>query len=261
MTGVHDVGVELPVLEHEEIAVPAGAAQQDDVVTVYLADGLHGALVQRFELLVEFVFVFEVVGNGFVHQFVAEDDRLLGIAAGDALPDVAEQLLARLALEEPGVAIAVVDVVAGLRPRTVVHVENEVETCLPTPVNNLVDALEAVLLVGEAHVVLMGEELVVERQADGVGARALDVANVGLGDVVVLELPPEAGCLVGSHGLLQQQVDHPGGVGLREAEHVALGVEPVAQVGALDVEAFAVGLDEVGALYVHEAFLGQGLAR
>ena len=53
MTGVHDLLVELPVVEHKEEAVPMGTSQQDDVILVYLADGLHTAFVEGLQHGVE----------------------------------------------------------------------------------------------------------------------------------------------------------------------------------------------------------------
>ena len=240
VTGVHDVVIEGPVAEHVEVGVPAGTAHQDHVVGVHLADSLDGTHVERLELLIQFLLVLEVMGDRLVHQFIAQNHRLVLVAGGDALPDVDEQLLARLALEQPGIAMAVVDVVARLSARTVMHVENEVKTRGTAPVHHRIDAGKAVLILGTAHVVLVGEKPVVERQADGVGSLACDESDVGTGDVVVLELLPEVGSKIRTHSLLDHQIDHPRRIGLAQAEHVTLGVEPVAQVGALDIELLAV---------------------
>ena len=150
------------------------------------------------------------MGYRLVHELVAKNDRLLSIALGDALPDVAEQLLALLALEEPRVAVAVVDIVARLRAWAVVHVENEIEPGIATPADYLVYALETVLIVGEPHVVFIGEQLVVEWKTDGVCSRLCNEVDVGLSDVVVFELLPETCCLVWPHSLFQHQVNHPG---------------------------------------------------
>ena len=124
--------------------------------------------------------------------------------------------------------MAVIDVVARLSARTVVHVKNQVKTCGTAPIYYRVDAGKSILVLRAAHVVLVGEEPVVERQADGVGSLAGNETDVGTGDVVVLELAPEIGGEVRTHGLLDHQVNHPWRIGLAEAEHVALGIEPVA---------------------------------
>ena len=258
VTGVHDVGVEGPVCQHVEVAVPAGAAQQDDVVGVGLPYGGHRAFVERLQTAVQLLFVVKIVGNGLVHQFIAQDDRLIAVAARYALPDVAEELLRGLALEEPGVAVAVVDVVAGLAAGAVVHVEYEVEARLAAPAHHIVYALETVLMGGEPHVVFIGEELVVEGQADGVGTLVADEEDVVAGDVVVLEVGPELCGHIGTHHLLEEQVYHPCRIGAAEAEHVAFGVEPVAQVGALDKKSGAVGFHQVVALDPDKLAFGSG---
>ena len=259
VTGVHDVVIKFPVAEHVEVGVPAGTAQQDHVVGVHLADGLDGAHVERLELLVQLLLVLKVVGDGLIHQLIAENHWFVLVAGGNSLPDVDKQLLARLALEQPGIAMAVVDVVARLSAGTVVHVENQVETRVTAPVHHRVDAGKAVLILGAAHVVLVGEEPVVEGQADGVGSLSRDEGNVGTRDVVVLELAPELGGKVRTHGLLDHQVDHPGRVGLAQTEHVALRIEPVAQIRSLNIEFLSVRLDEVGPFDTDKLVLGLGL--
>ena len=93
VAGVHDFIVERPVGEHEEVGIPTGSTQQDDVVLVGLPDGLRGSLVERLQKQVEGVLIGKIVGNGLVHQLIAQDDGLVPVVTGYALPDVAEQLL------------------------------------------------------------------------------------------------------------------------------------------------------------------------
>ena len=256
MAGVHDVVVEGPVGEHVEVGVPTCTAQQNHVILIHLADGLDRALVERLKLLVQFLLVLEVVGNRLVHQLIAENHRFVLVAGGDALPDVDEQLLAGLALKQPRIAMAVVDVVTRLTSGAVMHVENQVETLGTTPFHHRIDTGKAVLPFGEAHIVLVGEEPVVERQANGVGTLPCDETDVVTGDVVVLELTPEIGGEVRSNGLLDHQVNHPRRIGLAESEHIALGVEPVAQIGTLDIELLTVRLHQIGSFHANELGLG-----
>jgi len=86
----------------------------------------------------------------------------------------------------------------------------------------------------QTHVVLVGKYAVVEGQAYGIGAGRGYEAYILACDVALFEALPELVGGVGSHGLTKHQVDHVGRVGARESEHVALGVEPVAEVGAPD---------------------------
>ena len=62
------------------------------MVVVVAADSFYGTLVQRLELGVECLGV-EVVCNRLIDEFVAEDYRLVLVALGNLLPDVAEELL------------------------------------------------------------------------------------------------------------------------------------------------------------------------
>ncbi len=177
--------VVLPIAEAVEMAVPDCTAEEHNVLLVHLTDGSNGTLLERFESALETCEVMlEIVSDGFVHQFVAEDDLLVLIAAGNHLPDIAELLLCHFAFEEPGIAEGVVDVIAGLTAGAVVHIEDEVEMELAAPFNDLIHAGKAfaTLLitltvgsltewVGITHVVLAGKEFVVEGKADGVSSR------------------------------------------------------------------------------------------
>ena len=209
VAGVHQLIIVRGIVEHPEEAVPMGAAQQDDVVLVDLANGFHTALVERLQQGVERVLVAEVVSDRLVHQLVAQDDGLLLVAVGYLAPNLAEELLRRFALEEPGIAVPIIDVVARLSAWAVVHIEDEIEPVGTAPTDDAVDALVAILCACLAHIVLVGEELVVEGQADGVGTLLSNEVDVGTGHIVVLELLPELGCEVRTYGFLEEQVDHP----------------------------------------------------
>ena len=79
------------------------------------------------------------------------------------------------------------------------HVQYQVETVISTPGHHAIHTLEAILIVGQPHVIFISEELVVERQADGIGSGRCNKLNVLTGDIVVLEGLPERGGLIGTH--------------------------------------------------------------
>ena len=126
MAGVHEFVVVGRVFKWCKIAVPLRTSEENDVVGIYFADSFHAALVQRLYKGVERIFVFPVVWDRLIDKFVAENCGLVLVAVGNIAPNVAHQLLALLALKEPGVTIAVVDVVARLSAGCIVHVENEI---------------------------------------------------------------------------------------------------------------------------------------
>ena len=133
------------------------------------------------------------------------------------------------------------------------HVEDEVEPLGAAPLHQLVnDAEPFVCIVSQTHVILVGEEPVVEWQAHSIGSPLANEVQVITGDVVLFELLPEAGGLVGAHQLAQHEIDHPRGVGAAETEHIAFGIEPVAQIGTLDEEPGAIGQQEILAAHGDE---------
>ncbi len=231
------------------------------MVVVYLADGGYSFLIYIFQLRVEFFHVLEVRGNGLVEEFVTEDDRFVLVAVGYPAPDVAIELLAGFAVEQPGITVAVVDVVARLSAGGVVHVEDEIQVRLTTPVYKAVYAGKAVLGGGQPHIVLVRKQFVMERQTDGVGTPALDEADVFARYVVVLECLPEVGGKVRSHQLAEHLVDETARVGLAEPEHVAFRIQPIAEVGAHDEEFGSVGLYQVLALNGYECILSYFFCR
>ena len=112
--------------------------------------------------------------------------------------------------------------------------------------------MRAVLPGRKAHVVFVGEELVVERQADCVGACRGNELDVFARDIVVFELLPEFGGIFFAGKLAKHLVNETRRVGSLETEHIALGVEPVAEVRTADVELRSVRLDEIGPLDFYE---------
>ena len=252
VAGEHLVLAEREVVEGREVGVPLRAGEHDHVVGVRFANGVGRAALHGGEKSVKLLLVGEVAGDGLVHEVVAEDGGVVGVARGDGAPDFAVLALEPLAPEEPRVAVAVVDVRAGLPAGAVMHVEDDLEPVGAAPADGGVQAAEALRGVVGAEVVLGGEELVVEGEADGVRAGRGDEGDVGLGDVVVLEGRPEVRRLLGADELAEHLVDEVRGVALAEAEHVAFGVEPVAEVRPPDEELPAVSVDEICARCVDE---------
>ena len=189
------------------------------------------------------------MGDGLVHQLIAEDGGLVLVTVGNLAPDVAEELLRGLTFVDPGIAVAIVDVVARLTSRTIMHVENQIEMVGTAPANNAVDTLIAVFLACLPHIVLIGKELVVEGQTDGVGSLLCNEVDVGLRYIIVLELLPEVGRGIRTHCFLKEQVDHPSRVRAAETEHIALGIQPIAEVCTLNKQLFTIGLNKINTLY------------
>ena len=133
------------------------------MVRVYFADYRSHSLVKRFQLCVKFVYIIEIWGDRLVYEIIRDNYRFILIILGDALPDVAEELLRSLAFKKPRVAVAVVDIVSGLSARGIVHIQDHIQTVLAAPSDNIVQTLETVLTGGKAHIILVCKELVVER--------------------------------------------------------------------------------------------------
>ena len=132
------------------------------------------------------------------------------------------------------------------------HVKDKVEVVGFAPAHHAVDAGEAVLIGGEAHVVFISEELIMEGETDCIGTCGRDIVDVGLGDIVIFELCPEFCRLVGTHEMTHDIIDLSGSIHASEAKHIAFGIEPVAEIRAYDEELGAVGLDEIGSVDLHK---------
>ena len=94
------------------------------------------------------------------------------------------------------------------------HIENQIQTIRFAPAHDGVDAHMTVLLSCLTHIVLIGEEFIVEGQTDGVGTLRGNEVDISTGDIVIFELLPELCGEIRAYSLLEEQVDHPGRVGL-----------------------------------------------
>ena len=126
VASVHDFVIVGRIFERLEIAVPLRTADEHDVIGIHLANCLHRAFVERLEQCVERIHVFKVWGYWLIDEFIAEDYSFILVMESDFLPDIAEKSLALFALKQPGIAVTVVDIVAGLSAGCVVHVENKI---------------------------------------------------------------------------------------------------------------------------------------
>ena len=207
VAGQHDFPVERRIGYRLKIAVPLRSAQQKNMVGVYLPyDGSHAA-VKRHQTRVEHFLVLEIMSYRLVHQVVAENDGLVLVAFGNTPPDVAEQLLAPFADQQPRISVAVVNVITGLSTGSIVHVKDEVQSFCAAPRHDAVDTLKSVMVCRPSHVVFIGKQLVVKRQAYRVAACRTDKTNVVAGDIVVLETLPELSREVRSDELTEHFVD------------------------------------------------------
>ena len=116
------------------------------MISVNLADFGHSPFVQRLQVPVQLVLVLEEMRDRLVDKLVSENDRFVTVAGRDIFPNVAEQLLRRFALEKPGVAVAVIDIVARLATGSVVHVEYQIQIVVAAPFHHTVHTRKAVLI-------------------------------------------------------------------------------------------------------------------
>ena len=236
VTGPHNLVIIGPVLERLEVAVPLRCAEHYDVVVVNLSYGSSHPLVKRLKKIIEILDIIKIWSYRLVDKVICQNHRLILIVPGNLLPYVAEELLRCLAFKKPRVAVAVVNVVSCLSAWSVVHIENDIETVLATPADGIVKPLEAVLGGSQSHIVLVCEELVVERDTDGVSPCRSYELNVLFCHIVVLEHLPELCSKVRTDHFTEHLVNKSCGIGLLKAEHIALRIQPVAEIGSLDEE-------------------------
>lgn len=148
-------------------AVVANAADQDVGIRRDAADCLDRAACD----LVPDVAHSRV--DNFIEQLERGDIRVLAVAARELLPQMDEAVL-QLAAEEEGVRIRHGLLVEHVALR-LMYVENDVQTALPTPGDAVVDERETVF---NKRVVLVHDDVVVDRQANMVEPPARDLFNI-----------------------------------------------------------------------------------
>ena len=241
MTSIHNLVIELGVLEGLEITVPLRTAQEYDMVLIYLADSRYTFFIYIFQLSVELFYILEVRSDRLVVQFITQDDRLVLIMIGNLAPDVAVKLLALLAVEQPRIAVAIINIIACLSTGSIVHIQDKVKICFTTPVYERIYTGKSILIDRQTHIIFVRKQFIMERQADGIGTRILDELYIFARHIIILECLPEVGCKVRTHQLTEHLVDEASRIGFIEPEHIALRIQPVTQIRAHDEELRAIG--------------------
>ena len=236
VTGPHKLVIIGPVLERLEVAVPLRCTKHYDMVCIDLSYRCCNPLVKRLKKVIQILDIIKIWSDRLVDKVIGQNHRLVLIVLGNLLPYVAEELLRCFAFKQPRIAVAVVDVVSGLSSWGVVHIENDIEAVLAAPADGIVKPLEAVLSGSQSHIVLVCEELVVERNTDGVGSCRSDELNVLFSHIIVLEHLPELCSKVRAYHFTEHLVNQSCGICLLEAEHIALRIKPVAEICSLDEE-------------------------
>lgn len=105
------------------------------MVVIHLSDCPGSPLVDTFELGIHLCLKLLAEHGGYwlVHQFITQYHRFVLVSLGYSLPDVAEELLACFTLEKPGITMSIVDIVACLSARAVVHVQNQMQAVFAAP--------------------------------------------------------------------------------------------------------------------------------
>jgi VWFA-related protein len=130
------------------------------------------------------------------------------------------------------------------------QVENDVDAVFARPLQETVEETKALGIVGV-------EELKVNRDTDRVEAVGFEPVDVGLGNVGFAPLMPEVRGLVGADQFSGQIFNFARRLRAAiEVKHIALGLEPVAEIDAAQQERMAGGIDEIGAGSVYETALG-----
>jgi hypothetical protein len=101
------------------------------------------------------------------------------------------------------------------------------------------------------------EELIVERDADGIETHGLDAIQIGFGDVVGAPLPPEFFRLRRTQQFFGEVFDFARRLRAAiEVEHVAFHFEPVPEVDAAEQEGLLIAIEELFRVGVDEAVPG-----
>ena len=211
--------------------------------------------MERLQFGIKLRNILEIRSNRLIDKVIRNDHWLILIVLCNTLPDVAEKLLGSLTLEEPRIAVAVIDIVSCLSSRGIMHVKYYIETMRTAPADHVIQSLETILIRRQTHIILVCEEFVVEWYTDGIRSLGSDELDILLGHIVVLEHLPELCSKVRADHLLEHLVDHPCRVGLLETEHISLRIKPVTEVCSLDEKGITVRLDQILAAYTDERFL------
>ena len=253
MARENQIVVESPIVINFEVRVPLRPGENQDVTGVHLANGFRRTDHQRLEFGVQLLLVFEIVGDRLVHQVIAEDRGFIRITGRNAAPDGDEPFLHLRTAEQPRITVRIVDVVAGLPARTVVHIENQPQPGVTTPLYNAVHEGKSLLGIMQPEILLPGEELVMERQPHGRSSGRSDVIDIFACDVILAKRTPETLHIGRADQLAQPFMDAVRRIGaLGKLKEVSLRIEPMPEVRAPDFEALPVSVDQIHTVGTYE---------
>ena len=109
---------------------------------------MRDLFVDRFQTSVVFLKLGEV-GDGFVQQIVAEHDGIISVLLRNTDPDISELILAFRAFIQPWVAVAVIDVCAGLAAGSTVHIQDDPNLLSSACIEDGVQQIKAVAACNE----------------------------------------------------------------------------------------------------------------
>src|SRR6266478_3420817 len=121
-----------------------------------------------------------------VQQVITEDNRFIAIMSGQPPPDSEQVLLFLWTLIQPGISDAVVDVRASLSAGRGMQIKDQIQTFGAAPGDQAIQQLKTFGVIGL-------EEVVMQRNANGIKSCAMQERDVLMRDVVVAVLLPECG--------------------------------------------------------------------
>ena len=235
VTCVHHLAIEFRIPENFKIAVPLCSSQKHDVVVIDRTNGGYCLFVERLQGSIQFGHIISKIGSyRLIQEIVTQNHRFILVPGSYFLPDGDKNFLTFGTGHQPGITVTVVDVVACLTTRGIMHVENQINFGFAAPVQQGIDALKSVLAGREAQVIFLCKQLVMKRQTDGIDSRTLKETDILPRDIVVLEFFPEFVCEVGTCQFPECLVNQTGRARSLETEHISFRVKPVAQINAPD---------------------------
>src|SRR5574341_1238763 len=142
---------------------------------------------------------------------------------------------------------AVVNVGAGLAARSGVTVENNVQAFLLAPGDGAIKQGKTALQ-PNFRMILGREQLIIERHANGVHSKLLDITNIVARDVVVVILLPKCQRCRWPDEFFNHLLNLPMRRRHLQLEHVAFRQEPISKIDTTQLDRLAIRRDDLLAL-------------
>ncbi len=167
-------------------------------------------------------------------------------------PYITKQFFARLTFHQPRISVAIINIISCLPPRSIMHIQYNIQTFLATPLYNLIYHSKAVMIGSLSHIILIRKELIMKWYPHGIHTGLFDIFYIFFGYIILFKFIPKPICKIRPYHFTKSLIDQAIRACILKEKHISFGIEPVTQIDPLNKKFFTIGLYQIRSLYTDE---------